>query len=148
MKYSDLWRFFPFYFISSVLLVVFFWNFYSGRRVTKGYFPDSFQKFFPKSRLWSRFSRLLTLALYIAAIWRWYLYRMIYVIYLAVKKRIFLKFQLVRDICQFLRVDSRFFSLRASKGIAGLCFHYSARFASFAIKNFIFLGRFRNTVLF
>ena len=67
--------------------------------------------------------------------------------YLAVEKNIFKKFQLVRDICQFSCAPSRFFSLRAQKGMAGLCFHNNTRFASFAYRNFIFLRRFRNTVL-
>ena len=59
--------------------------------------------------------------------------------YLTVEKRIFKKFQLVWDVCQFLCAGSRFFSLRTPKGIAGLCFHYSVRFASFAFRNLIFL---------
>ena len=63
-------------------------------------------------------------------------------------KRILKKIQFVRKIFQFFSVDSRFFSLRALKGIAGLFFHYSAQFSSFAFRNFIFLGRFRNTELF
>ena len=137
--------------ISLVFLVAFFWNFYPGRRAAKGDFSENFEKIRPKSGLWHRFSRFSFFRLSLCTLRRsdadsytvwstWY--------YLTVKKRIFKIFLLVREICQFLCAGSRFFFLRAPKDIAGLCFHYGARLASFAFRKIIFLGRLRNTVLF
>ena len=92
IKYSDSWRLLSFYFIFSVLLIVFFWNFYSSRRDAKSDFPESFEKICPKSGLWRRFSRSSTpLALYIAVIRRWYLCRMINVILPSCRKKNFKK---------------------------------------------------------
>ena len=140
--------FFSFYFISSVFLVVFFWKFYSGRRGRKA-------TFLKVSRKWAQ-NRDSGVGFSVYRVSLWILRRSdadIYTVwstwyYLTVGKRIFKNFQLIRDVCQFLCVGSGFFSLRIPKCISGLCFHYSAWFASFAFRNFIFLGRFRNTVLF
>ena len=123
--------------IFSVFLVVFFWKFYPGQSAAKSDFPENVGKIHPKSGIVFPVFRLLFYILQwydtdIYTIWSvWY--------YLTVEKRIFKKIQLVRDICQFLCAGSRFSSLRTPKGITGLCFHYSVRFASFAFRNLIFL---------
>ena len=142
---------FLFYLISSLFLVAFFKNFYIVRKISKGYFPENFGKFCLKFKFMCRWFSFIIIRFsfwilrrsdaHICTAWLSNVY------YLIKEKRMYLKNSNYKN-ANFCKPPANFSPSECPKTIANLSFHDRVQFVSFAFRNFNFLGRFRNTVLF